>query len=63
MGLGKQTVEYDQKTKRFWVRVNSGQRYEKEKLDDLTRELSRMGVPWKLSRAAKKQVAPFNPNK
>lgn len=59
----KQTVDYDKSRKVFWVRVNSGQRYEKKNLDDLTRELSGMGIKWKLSGAAKKQVAAFRMGK
>lgn len=59
----KKTVDYDPRKGVFWVKVNSGQRYEKKSLDDLTRELSGLGVKWKLSRNAVKQLGEFKTDK
>ena len=59
----KKTVDYDPKKKVFWVKVNSGQRYEKKDIDSLTRELSGLGVKWKLTRRAVKQLAEFKTDK
>jgi len=59
----KHVVDYDSRRKVFWVKVNSGQRYEKKDVDALTRELTGMGVKWKLSSAAKKQIAEFKMEK
>lgn len=61
--FNKHTIDYDSRRKVFWVKVNGGQRYEKKDLDTLTRELTNMGVKWKLSNAAKKQVVAFKMKK
>lgn len=52
-------IYYDKSRKLFYVKVNSGQRYEKKTVEELTRELTKMGVDWKMSREAKKQVDAF----
>ncbi len=57
--MGGHTVYYDERRKVFWVKVNGGQRYEKKTVEELTRELTGLGVKWKLSRAAKQQVRAF----
>lgn len=57
--MGGHTIDYDSRRKVFWVKVNSGQRYEKKDLNDLTRELTSLGVKWRLSRAARKQLKDF----
>lgn len=59
----KKTVDYDPRKKVFWVKVNSGQRYEKPDIDSLTRELSSLGVKWKLTRRAVKQLGEFKTDK
>lgn len=61
--MTRHAINYDEGRKRFWVKINNGQRYEKSSLEELTRELARLGVKWKLSRAAKKQVPAFNPKR
>ena len=57
--MGGHTIDYDSRRKVFWVKVNSGQRYEKKDLNDLTRELTSLAVKWRLSRAARKQLKDF----
>lgn len=59
----KKTVDYDPRKEVFWVKVNSGQRYEKKDIDSLTRELSNLGVKWKLTRRAVKQLGEFKTDK
>ena len=61
--FGKHTINYDSSRKVFGVKVNSGQRYEKKSVDELTRELSNMGVRWKLSSGARRQVEAFQVKK
>lgn len=57
--MGAHKIYYDSGRKLFYVRVNNGQRYEKKTVEELTRELTKMGVEWKLSRDAKKQIQAF----
>lgn len=57
--MGAHKIYYDKSRKLFYVRINSGQRYEKRTVEELTRELTKMGIEWKLSRDAKKQIKAF----
>ena len=49
--MGGHTIDYDSRRKVFWVK--------KKDLNDLTRELTSLGVKWRLSRAARKQLKDF----
>ena len=57
--FGKHTINYNSSKKVFWVKLDSGEKYEKKTVEELSKELTQLGVKWKLSRAAKQQVAAF----
>jgi hypothetical protein len=57
--FGKHTIHYNSSKKVFWVKLDSGEKYEKKTVEELSKELSQLGVKWKLSGAAKRQVKAF----
>lgn len=57
--MARYKIEYNSSKKVFYVKINSGQHYEKSTVEELTKELARLGVKWKLSKNAKKQIEAF----
>lgn len=57
--MAKYKIEYNASKKVFYVKINSGHHYEKLTVEELTKELAKLGIKWKLSRDAKKQIEAF----